>query len=154
MEDKSEAGSSHKRCVVYRCPNTSRGFTVHGFPHKKPELLAKWVSFVRQNRPNWAPTKHSVICSVHFTDDSYPLRYKLEAKLTGRMVRRKMLNETAFPCINLTTHEEFTSDLSTSVSKKRKLSSPTPEVIFITYRSITKHTKKLKLAKYQHLLFV
>ena len=34
------------------------------FPFNKPDLLEKWVKFVK--RPSWKPSKSSVICVKHF----------------------------------------------------------------------------------------
>ena len=38
-----------------------------GFPFNKPDLLEKWVKFV--NRPEWKPSKSSVICVKHFQQE-------------------------------------------------------------------------------------
>lgn len=39
------------------------------FPHKHPELLAKWILAVKRN--NWKPSQHSVLCSQHFARTAY-----------------------------------------------------------------------------------
>ena len=36
------------------------------FPLKNEELNKKWIHFV--NRSDWIPTKHSVLCELHFED--------------------------------------------------------------------------------------
>ena len=40
--------------------------SVFYFPQDE-ELKKKWIRFV--NRKKWTPTKHSVICAEHFSDD-------------------------------------------------------------------------------------
>ena len=62
-------------CVAYGCtewmgkdPNVS----FHRFPHKNPEQLRKWIQAIR--RQDWLPTKHSYICSKHFTESSFVVR--------------------------------------------------------------------------------
>ena len=46
-------------------PHTS----FHRFPHKKPELLRKWVHNVK--RKDWAPNEHSLLCSKHFDESCF-----------------------------------------------------------------------------------
>ena len=36
------------------------------FPLKNEELSKKWIRFV--NRSDWVPTKHPVLCELHFQD--------------------------------------------------------------------------------------
>ena len=50
--------------------NKKRLATFH-FPLKDGELNKNWVRFV--NRVDWTPTKHSVLCELHF-DDKYIIR--------------------------------------------------------------------------------
>ncbi len=54
-------------CVAIGCTSQSKpgsGVSFYRFPHKKPDLLEKWISAIR--RKNWLPTQHSCICSEHF----------------------------------------------------------------------------------------
>lgn len=39
------------------------------FPLNDPERLQKWLKALK--RESWQPTKHSFLCSQHFTADSY-----------------------------------------------------------------------------------
>ena len=50
--------------------NKKRLATFH-FPFKDGELNKNWVRFV--NRVDWTPTKHSVLCELHF-DEKYIIR--------------------------------------------------------------------------------
>ena len=65
-----------QKCVVYGCSNTKdekRGISIHQIPFfgdQRPEAKKrrrKWIAFVNVKRQNWTASKHSVICSVHFT---------------------------------------------------------------------------------------
>ena len=120
---------SGKYCVVYGCSYTSHnGVIMHYFPHKNPELLIKWIDFVRRGRPDWVPNTFSVICSAHFADDCYPIRYKLQQQLTGSCPKGKKLLDHAFPTLDLDDEASFSSDLLSQHSKKRKLSYECSEV--------------------------
>ena len=44
-------------------------FSSFRFPLNDPERLQKWLKAIR--RESWQPTKHSYLCSLHFTQDSY-----------------------------------------------------------------------------------
>ena len=46
-------------------PFTGKLSSFH-FPPKNEELNKKWNRFV--NRSDWVPTKHSVLCKLHFED--------------------------------------------------------------------------------------
>ena len=37
------------------------------FPINNHELSKKWIHFV--NRQGWTPSKHSVLCELHFNED-------------------------------------------------------------------------------------
>lgn len=61
------------RCVAYGCNNTSYldNISTFHFP-KNPTLRRKWVLNVKRTRDHWkGPTSSSVICSCHFTADSF-----------------------------------------------------------------------------------
>jgi len=45
------------------------GLSYFKFPINKSELLAKWMSNL--NRQDYYPTKRSVLCAKHFTDDCF-----------------------------------------------------------------------------------
>lgn len=59
-------------CVAYGCNNRHKsgsGVSFHRFPHKKPELLEKWIQAVR--RQDWKPSQQSYICGVHFAESCF-----------------------------------------------------------------------------------
>ena len=84
---------SKKRCL---------GFS---FPFNKPDLLEKWVKFV--NRPEWKPSKSSVICVKHFQQEfvNNGMRKKLKWEMppvptlhtTEAMKRPSTLPNTSLP---------------------------------------------------------
>ena len=60
----------HGKCVAPKCQTGYTSFTgklsSFHFPPKNEELNKKWNRFV--NRSDWVPTKHSVLCKLHFED--------------------------------------------------------------------------------------
>ena len=69
-----------KRCVVYGCSNTadtSNDVSIYEIPfwdENSPiatKRRKKWVNFVRRKRDKWTPTRSSVVCSKHFTEDCF-----------------------------------------------------------------------------------
>ena len=59
------------KCVVFGCKsghdNQQEKVSGFSFPLNNPDLLEKWVKFV--NRPEWKPSKSSVICVKHFQQE-------------------------------------------------------------------------------------
>ena len=69
--------------MVNKCaaPKCTSGYTSNKkklarfyFPLKNPELNEKWVRFV--NRKDWEPTKHTVLCKLHFEEKYLRRRQK------------------------------------------------------------------------------
>ena len=57
------------KCCIVRCKTNyidGQNNSVFYLPQDE-EFKKKWIRFV--NRKNWTPTKHSVICAEHFSDD-------------------------------------------------------------------------------------
>lgn len=68
---------------------------MHHFP-KKNNLRRKWVKFVQTKRADFTqPSDHSVICSDHFTPESYAKSYMKEM----RMKQRQTLVPGAVPTL-------------------------------------------------------
>lgn len=63
------------KCSAFGCRNgyknhsTDSTISFHSFPLRNPELLAKWVKV--NPRKGFTPTKHSKMCSIHFTEDNF-----------------------------------------------------------------------------------
>ena len=60
------------RCCVRECKsheNDDEKLSFHQFPLKNPSVFCQWIN--RVNRGNWKPNKSSVLCSKHFSKDSF-----------------------------------------------------------------------------------
>ena len=66
-----------KKCSVPNCKsgyatNTSKTkISFHSFP-PDPDLRNVWK--INVGRPNWEPTPHSSVCSLHFRESDYKLK--------------------------------------------------------------------------------
>ena len=59
------------RCVVRDCSNVAGpGMSIHACPSNRKDRI-KWMNFVRMHRANFAPAKNFVVCSEHFTPESF-----------------------------------------------------------------------------------
>ncbi|KAL2092106.1 hypothetical protein ACEWY4_011904 [Coilia grayii] len=58
-------------CVAYKCSNRTERTKISffRFPFSDKDRLQKWIRNVK--RQNWTPTKHSRLCSLHFTQDCF-----------------------------------------------------------------------------------
>ena len=87
-----------KRCVAAGCNNTvDNGVSVYTFP-KDEALKKKWTDQVKRTRDYWAgATVNSVLCSDHFTEDSFEESYNLHKSFGLKKYRR--LKKGAVPTI-------------------------------------------------------
>ena len=86
------------RCVAAGCNNTHKdGISLFRFP-KNALLRKKWAEQVRRTRAKWEPTKYSVLCSAHFTEDCFELSSKLSVSL-GLGKRKAGLKADAVPTL-------------------------------------------------------
>ena len=112
-------------CVAVGCSN-SRGDSVSLFKFPAdPVLREKWTREVRRTRDCWSgPTKHSVLCEKHFTEESFESDSAIAS--TMGIAKRKRLRPNAIPTIferpRLTTETESRS----TPSRKRVGGSATP----------------------------
>ncbi|XP_058848942.1 peroxynitrite isomerase THAP4-like isoform X1 [Acipenser ruthenus] len=62
-----------KSCSAYNCTNRYNSknpeLTFHRFPLSKPHLLQEWLENI--GRADFCPKRHMVICSQHFTPESF-----------------------------------------------------------------------------------
>ena len=82
-------------CVAFGCTSSSKdGIGVFRLP-KDMKLRSKWIQQVKRTRANWSgPLYHSVLCSLHFTDDCF------EASPSCYGIKKKaVLKKDAFPTI-------------------------------------------------------
>ena len=84
IEGTRKAARMVNQCVAAGCTNKHRdGVSLFKFP-QDPDLRKQWIAQVKRTRDKWTgPTKHSVLCSIHFTDDCFDKsmeRYGLKQK--------------------------------------------------------------------------
>ena len=93
------ASTMPKRCVVAGCDKGSDGrFILFTFP-KNPERRAQWSREVAKTRSDWTgPSDHSVLCSLHFTNDSFEASIALTTEL-GLPAKRRKLKDSAVPSL-------------------------------------------------------
>lgn len=85
------------RCVAAGCSNTpSERISLHKFPADL-KLREKWVKQVRRTRAQWTPTKYSVLCSEHFSEDSFEVDSAIAA--TFGISKKRRLKPNAVPTI-------------------------------------------------------
>ena len=87
-----------KRCIAAGCANTYKhGVGLFGFP-QEAKLRDQWTREVKKTRDQWkGPSQHSVICSDHFTDESFESGTHLEAQFG--LLKRRRLRPDAVPTI-------------------------------------------------------
>ncbi|XP_062567897.1 THAP domain-containing protein 10-like [Saccostrea cucullata] len=105
-----DSGSvSRRMCVAGRCSRKKAdGISLHQFPFDRPAILRQWTAYVKNSRKNWTgPTSASVLCSVHFSPDSYPAKYRIMESM-GVPVQRKELERDAVPTVKIQIPEEKT----------------------------------------------
>ena len=105
-------------CVAAGCSNQKdevKGISLHVIPFfedDRPEAKRrrkKWVDFVKQKRAKWEPSKHSVICSVHFKPEDFERRFVLGepgGKSMPRWLRKDEFGCCVFPTIHTVGKEE------------------------------------------------
>ena len=77
-----------KRCVIRFCSNSNKTcHTMHKLP-KDANLRRQWVKFAQVKRADFlGPTKHSVICNIHFSPDCYEKSFMVEMGLRKQRAR-------------------------------------------------------------------
>ena len=98
-----------KRCVVYGCSNTadtSNDVSIHEIPfwdENSPiatKRRKKWVNFVRRKRDKWTPTRSSVVCSKHFTEDCFDYGSATVEKYKTPRLKRDEFGICVYPTID------------------------------------------------------
>lgn len=93
------------------------GVSLHYFPFDRPAVLRQWTLFVQNTRKNWnGPSKYSVVCSMHFSEDAYPAKYRIMESM-GKSVARKDLNKDAVPSIRK--YPEASKDTTPALGKRQ-----------------------------------
>ena len=92
------------------------------FEDDRPEARRrrkKWVEFVKQKRAKWQPSKHSVICSVHFKPEDFERRFSL-GETGGRSMPRWLRKDEFGCCVFPTIHTVGKGDTMEKPSKRDK----------------------------------
>jgi hypothetical protein len=109
------------RCVVYGCSNTadtSNGVFMYEIPfwNENSPITAKrrtkWLNFVRRRRDKWTPTRSSVVCSQHFTDDCFQFGSATVEKYKNPRLKRDEYGICVYPTLD--------TKLSSSESERTK----------------------------------
>ena len=106
-----------ERCVVFGCSNTTNaaeGVFVYQIPfwdEKSPietKRRQKWVNFIRRRRDKWTPTRASVVCSNHFTEECFEYGSATVPRYKTPRLRRDQNGICVFPTLdtNRTTRSE------------------------------------------------
>ena len=121
-------------CVVFGCnniANKSEGIAVHKIPFfrdNRPECVKRrkiWIDFVSRRRAHWAPTKNSVICSLHFRREDFVHMF---ANLPGQSgplrprLKRDELGLCVYPTIQANSPEYDRGTEGQSDRTRRKVS--------------------------------
>ena len=79
-----------KYCVAAGCKSTSNdGISFFKFP-SNPSLRQQWTRQVERTRDRWSgPSKHSVLCATHFTQDCFEADSAIAATM-GLNKRRRL----------------------------------------------------------------
>ena len=97
-----------ERCVVYGCNNTAstiKGISLYRIPYfgdSRPIAKSrrqKWVSFIQRKRDKWQPSISSVVCSQHFTEESFEYGSDTVKKYKAPKLKRDEIGITAFPSL-------------------------------------------------------
>uniref|UniRef100_UPI00358F8B22 THAP domain-containing protein 6-like n=1 Tax=Myxine glutinosa TaxID=7769 RepID=UPI00358F8B22 len=89
--------------------NREKGLTFHRFPRCNPDRLRQWLINMRRDR--WMPTARSVLCSKHFTAQSFHtfgLRVKLRDSAVPTIFDlprhlQKKVNNRKCPAVRIST---------------------------------------------------
>ena len=89
-----------KRCIAAGCGNTCTDkVSLFSFP-KNPVLRQEWTKQVKRTRDKWAgPTDYSVLCSAHFTPDSFDTTPSLMESFGLSHRRPRVLKSDAIPTV-------------------------------------------------------
>ena len=116
------------RCKAASCsklPYKERGIALRPIPFSNNERAEakrrrkRWVDWVRLKRARWEPTRHSCICSSHFTPESYTQRMFIPG--TTRRLITDECGVAAFPTIHAMKDGDDTGDNIVSNRARRQL---------------------------------
>ncbi|XP_048864613.1 THAP domain-containing protein 5-like isoform X1 [Brienomyrus brachyistius] len=110
-------------CAVKLCKNRggvlskdNKKISFYPFPLRDEARLQKWVDNMK--REQWTPSRHQYLCSDHFTEDSFDLRWGI-----------RYLKNTAVPTIFPFIYDDETSPIQDELKRlqSKKNSKPKPK---------------------------
>ena len=119
-----------ERCVVYGCNNTSsskKGISLYHIPYwedNRPvakDRRKKWLDFIRRKRDKWTPSFGSVVCSEHFTEDSFEYGSNTVQKYKVPRLKRDEIGVTAVPSVLSKASEDETSARALRFERRGKV---------------------------------
>ena len=107
-----------KYCVAAGCKSTSNdGISFFKFP-SNPSLRQQWTRQVERTRDRWSgPSKHSVLCATHFTQDCFEPDSAIAA--TMGLNKRRRLRSNAVPTVFERPSGGSSACTSSGASRKR-----------------------------------
>ncbi|XP_071948716.1 peroxynitrite isomerase THAP4-like [Antedon mediterranea] len=85
------------RCVAANCSNNHfDSVSFHKFP-KDAEIRKLWTAAVSRTRLNFTPSDYSVLCSSHFTEEDFVVRFSLSVELGVSGKHSRTLKKGAVP---------------------------------------------------------
>ena len=92
------AKRGNKLYVAYGYNNiNSENIPIHFLAWNKEETIRKWTSLSRKKTQTFRPTRHTVLYSAHFTEETFLIEYRFEEEFGGK---KKRLNRKTFPTID------------------------------------------------------
>ena len=88
-----------RNCIVFGCSNTpKKGVTLFNKFPTDARLKRAWTLQVQRTKAQWkGPSKHSAVCSDHFSEDCFEPMSVTSKKLGIKM--KQMLKPTGIPSI-------------------------------------------------------
>ena len=80
----------------------------------------KWVNFVRRKRDKWTPTRSSVVCSKHFTEDCFEYGSVTVEKYKTPRLKKDSYGVCVFPTLDTNSTSESVESERTKRVKRRE----------------------------------
>lgn len=133
------------KCVAAGCSNSSSSSTtLYEFP-KDPQLRHEWEKQVQRTRAQWKATKHSHLCSEHFTAECFEAESSLAAGFGIK--RRKKLKPGAIPTVF---HRQSSSQAAMASRKRPAPSEGTVQPPGTTKRTAVEKRERRQVILYTH----
>ena len=78
---------------------STKGISIHFFPNKKKkDLCQTWISLERKHRPDFRPSKSSMLCSAHLKSSCFTSQANIH--VAGKIGIKRYLERDAIPTID------------------------------------------------------